>query len=81
VFGYQSISSFYDPVAIYMEMLFMKFFSCAIFGIEVDGDCKYVLQVEIMPHIMKFSLNFICMKKILVNSMMLSWLHWKHDVT
>jgi hypothetical protein len=81
VFGYQSISSFYDPVAIYMEMFFMEVFSCAIFRIKVDGDCKYVLQVEILLHIMKFPLNFICMQRILVISLMLSWLHWKHDVT
>jgi hypothetical protein len=81
VFGYQSISSFYDPVAIYMEMFFTEVFSCEIFGIKVDGDCKYVLQVEILLHIMMFSLNFICMQRILVISPMLSWLHWKHDVT
>ena len=81
MFGYQSISSFYDPVAIYMEMIFMEVFICAIFGIKVDGDCKYVLQVEILLHIMKFPLNFIFMQRILVISLMLSWLDWKHDVT
>jgi hypothetical protein len=60
MFGYQYISSFYDPVAIYMEMFFMEFFSCAIFRIKVDGDCKYVLQVEILlsPNIGSLPLNW-----------------------
>jgi hypothetical protein len=75
------LTSFYDPVAVYMELCFSEVFSCAIFGTKANDDCKYALQVEILLHDMKCSLKFICMQRILVISPMLSWLHWKHDVT
>jgi hypothetical protein len=75
------LASFYDPVAIYMELCSSEVFSCAIFGIKANDDCKYALQVEIMLHDMKCSLKFICMQRDFVNSSTLSWLHWKYDVT
>jgi len=83
MFGYQYFSSFfYDPVAMYMESCFTEDFSLAIFGIRSEyDDYKYVLQVEILLQVMKFSLNFICMQRDFVIGSMLSWLHWKHDVT
>jgi hypothetical protein len=64
-----------------MELCFSEVFNFAIFGIKENDDCKYALQVEILLHDMKCSLKFICMQRILVISLMLSWLHWKHDVT
>jgi hypothetical protein len=75
------LASFYDPVAIYMELCSSEVFSGAIFGIKANDDCKYALQVEILLHDMKCSLKFICMQRDFVNSSMLSWLHWKYDVT
>ena len=75
------LTSFYDLVAIYMELCFSEVFSCAIFAIKENYDYKYAMQVEILLHHMKCSLKFICMQRDFVNSSMLSWLHWKHDVT
>ena len=74
------LTSFYDSVVVYMELCFSEVFSCAIFGIKENDDYKYSLQVEIMLHDMKCSLKSICMQRYFVNSPMLSWLHWKHDV-
>ena len=73
--------SFYDLLAVYMELCFSEVFSSAIFGIKANDDFKYALQVEILLHNMKCSLKFICMQRDFVNSSMLSWLHWKYDVT
>jgi hypothetical protein len=75
------LTSFYDPIVVYMDLCFSDVFGCAIFGTKANDDCKYALQVEILMHDMKYSLKFICMQRILVISLMLSWLHWKHDVT
>jgi len=81
VFGCQSTSFFYDPVAIYMESCFSEDFSLAKFRIKEDGGCKYVLQVKILLHIMKFSLIFTSMQEVFTVGWMLLWLHWKHDYT
>jgi hypothetical protein len=80
IFSYQS-TSFYDPVAIYMDLCFSEDFSLAIFGIKSDEGCRYVLQIKILLHIKNSSLISICVERALVNGLMLSWLHWKHDVT
>jgi hypothetical protein len=80
LFGCSSISFFYDLVAIYMESYFSEDFSLAIFGIKEDGGCKYVLQVKILLHTMKFSLILFCMQGVFTG-LMLSWFHWKHDFT
>ena len=79
--GYQSTSFFYDPIAIYMDSCFSEVFSLAKFQIKEDGDCKYVLQVKILLHTMKFSLILFCMQGVFTVSWMLSWFHWKHDFT
>jgi len=81
MFGYQSTSFFYDPIAIYMESFFLEVFSLAKFQIKEDGGCKYVLQVKIVLHTMKFSLILFCMQGFFIVSWMLSWFHWKHDFT
>jgi hypothetical protein len=80
IFSYQS-TSFYDLVAIYVDLCFSEDFSLAIFGIKSDEGCRYVLQIKIMLHIKNSSLISICVERALVNGLMLSWLHWKHDVT
>jgi hypothetical protein len=64
VFGYQSTSFFYDPVDFYMESCFSEDFSLAKFRIKEDGGCKYVLQVKILLHIMKFSLILFCIQGV-----------------
>jgi hypothetical protein len=64
-----------------MESYFSEDFSLAIFGIKADDDCKYMLQVEILLQVMNSSLISICVERDLVNGLMMSWLHWKHDVT
>jgi hypothetical protein len=78
--SYQS-TSFHDPVAIYMELCFQEDFSLAIFGIKSNDGCSYVSQIKILLHIMNSSLISIYVERALVNGLMLSWLHWKHDVT
>ena len=75
MFGYLSTSLFYDPVAFYMESCFSEDFSLVTFGIKSDHGYKYVL------HIMNASLISICTQKSFLIGSMLSWLHWKHDVT
>ena len=80
IFSYQS-SYFYDPVSIYMELCFSKYFSLVVFGIKSDDGCRYVLQIKFMLHIMNSSLISNCVERDLVNGLMLSWIHWKHDVT
>ena len=78
--SYQS-TSFYDPVAIYVDLCFSEDFSLAIFGIKSDEGCRYVLQIKIMLHIKNSSLISICIERALVNGLMLSWIHCKNDVT
>jgi hypothetical protein len=81
MFGYQSTYFFYDPIAIYMESFFSEVFSLAKFQIKEDGGCKYVLEVKILLHTMRFSLILFCIQGVVTVSWMLSWLHWKHDFT
>ena len=78
--GYPS-TSFYDPIAFYMESCFSEDFSLVTFGIKLDDGYKYVLQIKFLLHIMNASLISICTQKYFVIGSMLSWLHWKHDVT
>jgi hypothetical protein len=80
IFSYQS-TSFYDPVAIYVDLCFSEDFSLAIFGIKSDEGCRYVLQIKIRLHIKNSSLISIYIERDLVNGLMLSSLHWKHDAT
>jgi hypothetical protein len=81
MFGYQSTSFFYDPIAIYMDSCFSEVFSLAKFQIKEDGGCKYVLQVKMLLHTMKLSLILFCIQGVFTVSWMLSWFHWKHDFT
>ena len=80
IFSYQS-TSFYDLVAIYVDLCFSEYFSLAIFGIKSDEGCRYVLKIKILLHIKNSSMISIHVERALVNGLMLSWLHWKHDVT
>jgi hypothetical protein len=64
-----------------MESYFSEDFSLAIFRIKADDDCKYMLQIEILLQIMNSSMIYIYIERSLVNGLMLSWLHWKHDFT
>jgi hypothetical protein len=75
------LTYFYDLVVVSMELCFSEVFSCAICGTKENDDCKNALQVEILLHDVKCSLKFISMQRIFLISLMLSWLHWKHDVT
>jgi hypothetical protein len=64
-----------------VDLCFSEDFSLAIFGIKSDEGCRYVLQIKILLHIKNSSLISICIERDLVNGLMLSSLHWKHDVT
>jgi len=81
VFGCQTISSFYDPMSIYMESYFSEDFSLSIFGIKADDDCEYMPQIQILLQVMNSPLILVCIERAFVISSMLAWLHWKHDVT
>jgi hypothetical protein len=60
-----------------MESYFSEDSSLSIFGIKADHDCKYMLQVEILLQV----INSICIERVFVIGLMLSWIHWKHDFT
>ena len=81
MFGYPCTSFFYDSVSFYMESCFSEDFSLVTFGIKSDDVYKYVLQIKFMLHIMSASLSSICTQKDFVIGSMLSWFHWKDDVT
>jgi hypothetical protein len=81
VFGCQTISSFYDPMSIYMESYFSEDSSLSIFGIKVDDDCEYMLQIQILLQVMNSPLILVFIERVVVISSMLAWLHWKNDVT
>jgi hypothetical protein len=81
LFGCQTISSFYDPMSIYMESYFSEDFSLSIFRMKADDDCEYMLQIQILLQVMNSPLILVCIERAFVTSLMLAWLHWKHDVT
>jgi hypothetical protein len=73
----------YDPVVVYMESVFSKVQNFASFGIKANCSCKYGLPIHFLLQTSQFLYIFLFTSKEedhLV-SQMLSWLHWKFDVT
>jgi hypothetical protein len=73
----------YDPVAVYMESVFPEVQNFAAFGIKANCSCKYGLPIHFLLQTSQFFYIFLftCKEEDHLVSQMLSWLHWKFDVT
>ena len=68
-------------MAIYMESWLSKKFSFLEFGIKVEHDGNYALEIKFMLQMINSFLFFIYLQKVVTVSWILSWLHWMYDYT
>ena len=73
----------YDPVAVYMESLFLEVCNLATFGIKGDSSFDYCLPMFFL--LQQFYLvcicSFTCKEENHIVSKFLTWQHWKFSFT
>jgi hypothetical protein len=74
---------FHDPVAAWMEKVSSGVPNIVAFGMPLNCNSKFELSIRFMLYLSCFFcvLSISCMQEVLIVSQMLSWLHWKFDVT
>jgi hypothetical protein len=74
---------FHDLVAAWMEKVSSGVPNIATFGMPLNCSSKFELSIRFLLYLSCFFcvLSINCIQEVLIVSQMLSWLHWKFDVT
>jgi hypothetical protein len=74
---------FHDLVAAWMEKVSSGVPNITTFGMPLNCNSKFELSIIFLLYLSCFFcvLSISCIQEVLIVSQMLSWLHWKFDVT